>query len=121
MIQNLIFAILFLEILFRAYNFFIFVHTFQWASSQFFFYSRFSSRNAQSQQILAKKITHITIQFHPENLIHFTNLNSLDIENNMLPKHSQKRFSLYKFPSKHVSVWCQKKIATFLDAQELHS
>ena len=27
----------------------------------------------------------------------------------MLPKHSQKTFSVYKFPSKHVSVWCQKK------------
>ena len=31
------------------------------------------------------------------------NLNSLDIENNMLPKHSQKPFSLYKFFSKHFS------------------
>ena len=27
----------------------------------------------------------------------------------MLPKHSQKPFWLYKFSSKHVSVWCQKK------------
>ena len=36
------------------------------------------------------------------------NLNSLDIENNMLPKHSEKPFSFYKFFSKHVSVECQK-------------
>ena len=38
------------------------------------------------------------------------NLNSLDIENNMLLQHSQKLFWIYeKFSSKHVSVWCQKK------------
>ena len=37
------------------------------------------------------------------------NLNSLDTENNMLPQRSQKPFSLYKFFSKHVPVWCQKK------------
>ena len=49
------------------------------------------------------------IQFRSKILSHFTNLNSLDIENNMLPKHSQKPFSLYKFFSKHVSICCQKK------------
>ena len=27
----------------------------------------------------------------------------------MLPKHSQKTFSVYKFSSKHVFVWCKKK------------
>ena len=38
------------------------------------------------------------------------NLNSLDIENNMLLQHSQKLFWIYeKVSSKHVSVWCQKK------------
>ena len=42
----------------------------------------------------------------------------------MLPKHSQKPFSLYKFSSKHVSVWRQEKeICTtpFSDVHELHS
>ena len=37
------------------------------------------------------------------------NLNLNDTENNMLPQHSQKHFSLYKIFSKHISVWCQKK------------
>ena len=37
------------------------------------------------------------------------NLNLSDTENNMLPQHSQKPFSVYEFSSKHVSVWCQKK------------
>ena len=109
MIQNLIFRILFFKILLRVCNAFIFVHIFQWASSEFFFIFRFSSRKSQSQQKLAKKITHFTIQFRSKNLIHFTNLNSLDIENNMLPQHSQKCFWLYKFSSKHVPVWYQKK------------
>ena len=69
---------------------------------------RFSNRKSQSQQKLAKKITHFTIQFRSKNLTHFTNLNSFEIENNMLPKHSQKAFSVYKFSSKYVSVWCQE-------------
>ena len=55
-------------------------------------YFRFSSRKSQSQQKLAKKTTHFTIQFCSKNLTHFTNHNSLDIENNMLPQHSQKPF-----------------------------
>ena len=109
MTQNVIFGILFLKILFWAYNFFIFAQTFQRTSSEFLFNFRFSSRKSQSQQKLAKKITHFTIQFRSKNLTHFTNLNSFEIENNMLPKHNQKTFSVYKFSSKHVSVWCQKK------------
>ena len=42
-------------------------------------------------------------------IILFMNLNSLEIENNMLLQHSQKPFSLYTFSSQHFSVWCQKK------------
>ena len=52
--------------------------------TRFFFNFRFSSRRSQSQQRLAKKITHFTIQFCSKNLTHFMDLNSLDIENNML-------------------------------------
>ena len=70
---------------------------------------RLSSRKSKSQQKLAKKITNFTIQFRSKNLTHFTDLNSLDIENNMLQQHSQKPFWLYKYSSKHVFVWCQKK------------
>ena len=52
----------------------------------------FSSRKSQSQQKLAKKITHFIIQFCSKNLTHFANLNSFDIENDMLPQHSEKPF-----------------------------
>ena len=109
MIQNLIFGIILLKILFLAYNFFIFIHMFQRTSSKFFFDFRFSRRKSQSQQKLLIKITYFAIQVCSKHLTHFTNLNSLDIENNMLPKHRQKSFSLYKFFRKHASVWCQKK------------
>ena len=111
MIQNLIFGILFLKILFRlrAYNFFIFVYTFQWTLSEFFLFFWFSSRKPQSQQKLTKKITHFTILFRSKNLTHFKNLNSLDIENNILSQRSQKPFSLDKFSSQQFSVWFQKK------------
>ena len=109
MIQNLIFGIILLKILFLAYNFFILIHMFQQTSSKFFFDFRFSRRKSQSQQKLSIKITYFAIQVCSKHLIHFTNLKSLDIENNMLPKHCQKSFWLYKFFRKHVSVWCQKK------------
>ena len=83
MIQNLIFVIIFLKIVFWT-NYFLFSFTRSSGHHQFF--SRFSSRKSQSQQNLAKKIIHFTIQLRSKNISHFTNLNSLDIENNMLPK-----------------------------------
>ena len=71
---------------------------------EFFFNFRFFNRKSQSQQILAKRITHFTIQFRAKNLTNFINLDALDVANNMLPQSSQKLFWLYKFSSKHVSV-----------------
>ena len=88
---------------------FIFVQPFQLTSSKVFFNFKFSSRKSLSQQKLAKKIAHFTIQFRSKNLTHLTNLNSLDIENKIQPQRSQKTFWLYKFPTKHVSVWFQKQ------------
>ena len=109
MIQNLIFGIILLKILFLAYNFFILIHMFQRTSSKLFFDFRFSRRKSQDQQKLLIKITYFTIQVCSKHLTHFMNLDTLDIENNMLLKHCQKIFSFYKCFRKHVSVWCQKK------------
>ena len=115
--QNLIFGILFLKILFWKYNFFIFVQTCQWTSSEFFLIS-----GLLAESLKAKKITHFIIQFCSKNLTHFTNLNSLDIENNILLQHSPEPFLVYSFFRKDVSVWCPKKnAAPFFEAQELHS
>ena len=91
MIQNLVFGSLFLKIFFHVCNLFIFVRMFQW-TSEIFFYIRFSSRKPQSQQKIAKNITHFTIQFCSKDLTRFANLNSLDAENNTIPQHSQKPF-----------------------------
>ena len=59
---------------------------------------RFSGRKSQSQQKLAKKVTHFTIQFRSKNIPHFTNLSTAKNPN-----------SLYKFCSKYVFGLCQKK------------
>ena len=79
--------------------------------TKFLYLSRRSSGyHWVGQQKMAKKITHFTIQFCSKILTHSKNLNLLDIENKMLPQHSQKSFWLYKsVKSKYVSVWCQKK------------
>ena len=79
MLQNHVFQIIFLKTFFRAYNFFIFVHTFQRTSSEFLFNFRLSSRKSQNHQKLPKNITHFIIQFLSKNLTHFMNLNSLKI------------------------------------------
>ena len=83
MIQNVIFGTIYLKILFRAYNFLIFAQMYQWTSSEFLFNFRFSSRNLKANK-LRKKIANFIIQFRSKNITHFMNLNSLDIENNML-------------------------------------
>ena len=67
----------------------------------FFFNFRISSRTSKNQQKLAKRITQITIVSLKKTLLI---LNLLDIENNMIPKYSQKPFWLYKCSSKHVSL-----------------
>ena len=117
MIQYLIFGILFFKILF------LYLSRRSSRYHQSFFYFRFSSRKSQIEQKLAKKITHFTIQFCSKNLTHFTNLNSLDTENNMLPQHSQKPFWLYKFSANMFLFGVRNNICTapFLDTQELHS
>ena len=110
MIQNLIFRILLLKMLFPAYNFFILIHMFQWTLSEVFFrFHLFWQKVSKPTKTIDKD--HLfcnTVSL--KNLTHFMNLNSLEIENNMLPQHSQNHFWLYyKFFSKHVSVWCRKK------------
>ena len=91
------------------------------------FHFRFSSRMSQSQQKLAKNITHPTIPFCSKNLTYFTNLNCFNIVKNIFPQHSKKPAHFTNFPAnifqQHVSGCCQKKTCTapFLEAKELHS
>ena len=102
MIQNLIFGILFWKYYFGHTTF---LYMFRHHKSFF--------ELPISQQKASKLIK-----------THFTNFNSLDIENNMLPQHSQKPFWPYKFSSKHVHVYGVRKnicTAPFLNALVLHS
>ena len=89
----------------------------------FFKFSDFLARKSQNQQILAKKITHFTIQFRSRNLTHLTNLNSLDIENNMHHKTVQNLSDFTNFPANMFLFGYRKNIwaAPFLDAKEVHS
>ena len=82
MIQNLIFGILLLKIFFRHATFYIHPSV-PVDIIKVFFDFRFSS-----QQKLLIRITYFPVHFRSKDLTHFTNLNSLDVKNNMLPKHS---------------------------------
>ena len=100
-----------LEFFFKKYYYgyttFLYSSTRYSGHHQSFFNSTFSNRKSQHQQKLAKKISHFTAQFRLKILTYFTNLNLLDIENNMLLQRSQNPFWIYKFFSSD-SVWCQK-------------
>ena len=86
-------SILSLTILFWAYNLFgrrYSPHIPKNVIRVFFLDFRFSSRKSQSQQKLAKKFTHFTIQFRSKDLM---NLSSLDIENNIFSCNTAKNLS----------------------------
>ena len=68
MIQNLIYGILFLKILFRACNFFYVRPHVPVNIIRVFLNFRFSSRKSQHQQKIAKKITYSTVQFLSKNV-----------------------------------------------------
>ena len=95
---------------------------YQRTSLEFLFDFRFSSRKPQSQQKLAKKIAHFIIQFRSKNILHFTNLDSLHIENNMLSHNTDKNRSDFKIFADMFLLGVRENIYTepFLDAQELH-
>ena len=117
-----------MKIFFWAYNFFIFVHTFQWTSSESFFYFRFSNRKSQSQQKLAKKITHCTIQlctlivqYKKPHLFYEPQLTWYWKQ--YAPTTQPKTFDFTTFPANMFLFGVIKDICTtvFLDAQEPHS
>ena len=101
----------FWKILFRAYKLFSFLHL-----------TVDVVRKSQSQQKLMKKITHFTVQFRSKNFTQFTNLNSFNVENNMLPPTKKNLFHFTNF-SANMFLFVDRKIISitpFLDVQELH-
>ena len=107
MIQNLIFVILFFENIISCFRTSTLVHTFQSTSSEFFLFQILWQKI--SKQIKTSEKGHSFYNTVSLKRRHVTNLNSFEIETNMLPKHRQKTLSFYEFSSKHVSVWRQKK------------
>ena len=123
MIQNLIFGIPFLKILFRAYNFIIFVHTFQWTSSEFFFNFRFSSRKSQSQQKLEKRSLILQYSFAQKTSLILRTSTHLTLKI-ICSRNTVKNLSDFtNFPANMFLFGVRKNIwaAPFLDAKELHS
>ena len=112
----------FLKKLFRAYNFFIFAEMYQRTSSEFLLNFRFSRRKSQSQQKLAKKIAHFTIQSCLKNIFHFTNLETHLILKIICSRNTAKNLSDFKnFPADMFLLGVREYTCTvpFLDAQEL--
>ena len=100
----------------------LFVHIFQWTSSEFFLNFRFSTRKSQSQQNTSKKdhLTYNTVSF---NKLHSFYKPQVTWHWKIhAPETKPKTFSLYKFSSKHL-VGVRKNISTvpFLVAQEQYS
>ena len=100
MIQNLIFGILFLKVLFRACNFspHVLVEIIRVILLQIL--KQKTSKPIKTSEKDYSFYNTVSLK----NLTHFTNLNSFEIENDMPTKPSQKTFSVYKVSSKHVSV-----------------
>ena len=120
MIQNLL---LFFEISFRAYNYFILIHTFQWTSSKFFFNFRFSSRKSQSQHKRAKRISYFITKFRSFILLTSTSA-SVTLKIICSRNKAKKFFHLTNFLAKTFLFGVRKNIwkngaVPFLDAQEL--
>ena len=116
MIQNLIFGIILLKT-FLAYSFFILIHTCSSGHHKFFFDFRFSRR---------KTFSYFAIQVCSKHLTHFTNLNSLEIENGMLACswNTVKNLSHFtNFSGNMFLFGVRKNICTalFPGSQELHS
>ena len=122
MTQNVIFGILFLKILFWAYNFFIFAQTFQRTSSEFLFNFRFSSRKSQSQQKLAKRPLILQYSFAQKTLLILRTSTDLTLQI-ICSRNRAKNLSNFKdFPTDMFLLGVRENICTaiFPDAQELH-
>ena len=64
---------------------------------QCLFMPEFVAENLKAHKNQRKRSLILQHSFAQKNLTNFTNVNSFEIENKMLPKHRQKTFSVYKF------------------------
>ena len=95
MIQNLIFLILFLKIFFQAYNFSSHIPV---DIVRVFLFQNLQQKI--SKPIKTSQKDHSSYSFAQKTSL-ILRISTLETENNMLPKHSQKA-SVYKFSSKQI-------------------
>ena len=113
----------FLKILFRANSFIIFLHMFQWTSSELFFNFRFSSKKSQSQQKLEKRSLILQYSFAQNTSLILrtsTHLTSKIIWSHNTAKNLS---GFINFPVNMFLFGVKKNICTapFLDGEELHA
>ena len=122
MIQNVIFGILFLKILFRAYNFYIFAQMFQQTSSEFLYHFRFSGRKPQIHQKLRKRSLIVQHSFARKTSLILRTSTHLTLKI-ICSRNAAKNLSDFKkFPADMFLLGVRENICTepFLDAEELH-
>ena len=100
MIQNLIFVILFLKIFFRAFNFIPHVLV---NIIRVFFILEFVAENLKTNKNQPKRS--LILQY---SLAQKTSLTPLRLKIICSQNTAKKAFSVYKFSSKYVFVWCQE-------------
>ena len=114
MIQNVIFGIIFLKILFWAYNFYTFVHTCQWTSSEFF--SKPTKTNKKNPLVLQYSFSQNT-SFILWTSTHLTlKIVCSDNTAKILSEFTNFSANIFLFNARESIC-----TAPFLDAQELHS
>ena len=88
------------------------VHTFQWTSSEFFLFQILYQKISKPIKTNEKDHSFYNSVSLSKNLTHFVNLNSFEIENNMLPKKQPKNFlSLQIFQQKCFCLVSEKTFA----------
>ena len=120
MIQNLIFVILFLKILFRAYNFSPHVPM---DIIRYFLFQILLQKISKPIKTSEKRLLILQYSFAQKNLTHFANLNSFEIEI-ICSQNTAKKFSqCTNFPANMFLFGVRKNICTarFPDDQELLS
>ena len=132
MMQDLIFRILFLKILFRAHKVFICVHTFQWTPSEFFFVFFFQFSDFQAESLKAnknqRKISLILQCSFAQKTSLILGISTHLTLKTICSRNTVKNLSeVTNFPANMFLFGVKKKkkksfcAAPFLDAQELHS
>ena len=121
MIQNLTFGILFLKTLFRAYRFFIFVHTVQWTLSKLFLISDFLTVSKPTKTSEKDNSFYNTVSLKKPHSFYWSQLTWHWQQ--IAPATAKTLSDFTNFPANMFLFGVRNNICTasFLDGQEPHS